>query len=269
MDKGKNLLNKGLIICIVAYSLMIFTFLRKIYMIDLLWVTKAEIYVGCIAGMFLLYYFFISKKKIIYQKFFLSILLGFLIIYTIPELKIIYETIDYKTFFSDYIDRLSFQADTSYLAEKIFKNKVLSFVSKNYQKYIPNRLELKKNREEELFDKFNTGLSSQEEEHIWTDGKVVRIPLYIDKSIRKGNIILTISAFEEQTIEAYVDDRYVGTFNDEYYKVILPFEKGNSNVVMLKFLIPTATKTPKSLGLSEDNRKLGVLLNMIEIEEAI
>ena len=129
--------------------------------------------------------------------------------------------------------------------------------------------------ENKSYDRYYmTGLSRQEENGIWTQGKETEFLFYLPESEKDLTLSLNICPLvgenlSAQIIEIEVNGESVGTLEiseEGVYDIIIPNGILDVNRLNLKFLLHTAT-SPKELQINEDERILSLFFYEMSIRE--
>lgn len=262
--------NKLIISIIISYFFMVLSFLNKVYFIENLCITKLEL--ETILFLLISTGYVIIKRVFKNQnivKIYLISILFLIVVINITEIKNIYNNVSYKDFFHGYISRTKDIYNNGFLASKYLVSRAQTLIINGKISPMEHNTNLNNGRRRELFDLVNRGLSSQEKDHIWTENGIVQIPLYIEKEIHAGNIIIECYPFQEQKLYIYVNDKYI----DEIYvndntTLKIPFQKDMyKDLIVVKFILPYANKSPREINSnSKDDRNLGISLKNIVIE---
>ena len=256
---------KNIFIFLISYSIFIITYLDGIYELNSFYYSKFDVYAIIFFISILLSFF--AKNRII--KIIFVVMVALCISFTYPEFKIVCEKEKLgQEFFFEYGERFnkiynySCISDKIYIFENIFKLRSRFFPKEE----LDEKLYFVAGRELKIFDFVRQGLSSQEEEHLWTDGEVVRIPVYIDKNVVSGEIELEIFAHNKEFFY------YINSWNikkdycDKIMKIQIPFEKKKGEeLIFIKFIIPDADYIYDEYGSIKDERKLGLSLFSMEL----
>lgn len=169
---------------------------------------------------------------------------------------------------------IGFQVDFLPSGQEIIMYKLIPYTAKitdgTIKPLANNEISLFKNRSEQLFDYWSSGLAEQDDDGLWTAGQEVKIPLYLSDISQDNVLKITASAFGQQQVTVLIDGQELGTytFTEETSTIEVPFTKellSDNNILELEFKIPTATVRPIDTGISEDTRYLGIKLYQIKI----
>jgi len=123
-----------------------------------------------------------------------------------------------------------------------------------------------------------SGWSHTEERFTWTEGKSAKLSLPIGGENGPFNLKMTLAAFTHapdlpsQPVEVFVNGQklteWQGSSNPAEYQLTIPADvvKGG-RTLEIEFRTPKAT-SPRSVGLNEDGRVLGVCLLWLELTKS-
>lgn len=115
-----------------------------------------------------------------------------------------------------------------------------------------------------------SGFAEAEEAFTWTDGDAAQMAFRILENEKLNDIVLeyTCRAFDaKQHVILYANDQKIADYDhieEETKKITIPTECIVDGKLDLRFELPDA-KSPKSLGVSEDARKLGLAMKALQI----
>gem|GEM_PF-2161108 len=112
----------------------------------------------------------------------------------------------------------------------------------------------------------------------WTNSKTVNILLPL-KEQPKSDLILSSTFFpftipgklDNQIVDVYINNNKIGQWiasKEDTYKLLIPKQHISSSIIDLTFKLPNAI-SPKTLGINEDTRILGIGLKTLSISESI
>lgn len=123
-----------------------------------------------------------------------------------------------------------------------------------------------------------SGWSHTEQKFTWTEGNSAKLSLPIGEQSGPLNLNVAMAAFTHppklstQPVEVFVNGQRLGEWevssNMSGYNLVIPADKINGvSTLEIEFRTPKAI-SPKSVGLSEDPRILGVCLASLELAKA-
>ena len=135
--------------------------------------------------------------------------------------------------------------------------------------------------DEILFDRQNrnyhryymSGLHSSEDEGAWTSGESVEFLVNIDRYLDINDVVLYFEVYPivEQNVEVYINSQLIDTLKiteDNVYSVAIDSAVIESGDMHIRFIMDSVI-SPKELGISEDDRTLGLFFRRMWISEAM
>jgi len=103
----------------------------------------------------------------------------------------------------------------------------------------------------------------------WTDSKIssLRLELF-ELPNRELKLKVKFMPLFPQKVLLYVDSEYIGEWyasDLKEYEMLIPKEIIKKKDFSINFVMPEATKSPKDLGISEDMKKLGIVVYSLEL----